>query len=83
MILNKCYNLPPFTYNILLILTDGAIHDMEKTINLICAAAKLPISVIIVGIGSADFQNMVTLDGDSGLFDSQGRKCVRDLVQFV
>ncbi len=40
-------------------------------------------SIIIVGIGTADFTNMRTLDGDEGLYTSQGKKCPRDIVQFV
>jgi hypothetical protein len=36
-----------------------------------------------VGIGSSDFGNMQTLDGDSGLYSSNGKKAVRDVVQFV
>ncbi len=71
------------SYQILLILTDGEIHDMDKTINLIVNNSRLPLSIIIVGIGKADFSNMNTLDGDNGLFDSNGRKADRDIVQFV
>jgi hypothetical protein len=40
-------------------------------------------SLIIVGIGNADFTKMNVLDGDEGLFDSKGRKATRDLCQFV
>lgn len=71
------------SYQVLLILTDGEIHDMDKTINLIVNNSRLPLSIIIVGIGKADFSNMNTLDGDNGLFDSNGRKADRDIVQFV
>ena len=71
------------TYQTLLILTDGEIHDMDKVINLLCIAATLPLSVIIVGVGNADFTNMVKLDGDGGLYNSQGQKALRDIVQFV
>jgi len=36
-------------------------------------ASGLPLSVIIVGIGNADFVNMEKLDGDTfGLVNSQG-----------
>jgi len=70
-------------YTILLILTDGEIHDMEQTINCLIKSAHLPLSVIIVGVGKADFTNMVILDGDEGLFNSDGVKAERDLVQFV
>eukprot|EP01084_Bolivina_argentea_P026185 48638_1 len=53
-------------YMILLILTDGIINDMRQTKNEIVAMANLnlPISIIIVGIGQADFSKMDELDGD-------------------
>ena len=51
-------------YSILLILTDGCIHDMPATKDLIVEGSELPLSIIIVGIGSADFSNMVELDSD-------------------
>lgn len=70
-------------YYILLILTDGQIHDMEETKRAIVDCAYLPLSIIIIGIGNEDFSNMTVLDGDNGLVDNQGRKAVRDLVQFV
>eukprot|EP01017_Pseudomicrothorax_dubius_P007006 TRINITY_DN12114_c0_g1_i2.p1 TRINITY_DN12114_c0_g1~~TRINITY_DN12114_c0_g1_i2.p1 ORF type:complete len:513 (-),score=66.55 TRINITY_DN12114_c0_g1_i2:35-1573(-) len=70
-------------YLVLLILTDGVIHDMQATKNLLVAASRLPLSVIIVGIGDADFSDMVTLDGDTGLVDIRGKKADRDLCQFV
>lgn len=50
---------------------------------MITRAAELPLSIIIVGVGSADFSNMVRLDGDNGLYSSNGKKCQRDIVQFV
>ena len=43
------------TYQTLLILTDGDIHDMDKTIDLIYQSAYLPLSIIIVGVGEAGF----------------------------
>lgn len=70
-------------YTILLLITDGEIHDMEATINCLIKSAQLPLSVIIVGVGSADFGNMNILDGDEGLYNAQGVKAERDLVQFV
>lgn len=48
----------------LLILTDGEITDMDDTIKAIVDASFLPMSIIIVGIGSADFTNMEILDAD-------------------
>lgn len=51
-------------YNILLILTDGVINDMNKTIDEIVRGSELPVAIIIVGIGEAEFDSMETLDGD-------------------
>lgn len=42
-------------YLILLIITDGIINDMEKTIDQIVRGSSLPVSIIIVGVGDADF----------------------------
>jgi len=53
---------------------------MEQSINCLIKSAFLPLSVIIVGVGKADFNNMVILDGDDGLFNSDGVKAERDLV---
>jgi hypothetical protein len=71
-------------YTILMILTDGIIDDMDDTIDSLVEASFLPISVIIIGIGDADFTNMNFLDADNELLtDRNGRKADRDLVQFV
>ena len=70
-------------YQTLLILTDGEIHDMDKVVDLIVKNTDLPFSIIIVGIGTAGFSNMERLDGDSGLYGSNGQKAARDIVQFV
>ncbi len=71
-------------YFILMILTDGIINDMPQTIDALVEASYLPISVIIVGVGNADFANMDILDADdSPLISSTGVKAARDLVQFV
>ena len=71
-------------YEILMILTDGLIHDMDETVKLLIDCESLPLSVIIIGIGTSDFSNMVRLDGDEEpLTDNNGRVTKRDLVQFV
>lgn len=56
---------------------------MQKVIDLIISCSDLPLSIIIVGIGNANFDNMDQLDGDSGLYGSKGQKAKRDIVQFV
>ena len=45
-------------------LTDGAISDMGNTMKAIIAASRLPMSIIIVGVGGADFAAMDALDSD-------------------
>ena len=47
-----------------MILTDGIISDMEKTIDQIVRGADLPLSIVIVGVGNADFTSMDVLDAD-------------------
>jgi hypothetical protein len=72
------------TYTILLIITDGVINDMPDTKDAIVEAGRLPLSIIIVGVGSADFRAMDELDADEvPLVSRRGVKMVRDLVQFV
>lgn len=74
----------PDNYTILLILTDGVIHDMSETIGWLIEASKLPMSVVIVGVGDEDFSQMQILDGDSSNLKTKGgAEVVRDIVQFV
>ena len=69
---------------IALILTDGEIHDEKQVIDLLVASSRLPLSIIIVGIGNADFGIMDRLDDDDmNMRDTKGRKTERDIVQFV
>jgi hypothetical protein len=73
-----------WSYAILMIITDGLINDMDKTIDEIVEASYLPISLIIIGVGSADFFNMNILDADDNpLKSSNGKIQERDNVQFV
>ena len=71
-------------YFILLLLTDGEITDLQSTVDAIVLASYLPISLIIVGVGNADFSAMNFLDCDNGkLKDSKNIYAFRDIVQFV
>ncbi|KAG0576615.1 hypothetical protein KC19_5G094200 [Ceratodon purpureus] len=71
-------------YFVLLIITDGAILDMQDTIAAIVEASYLPLSLLIVGVGNADFSAMDFLDSDDKKLTSQtGRVAARDIVQFV
>ncbi|XP_030253695.1 copine-3-like isoform X2 [Sparus aurata] len=71
-------------YFVLLIITDGVITDMDETRSAIVHASRLPMSIIIVGVGGADFSAMEFLDGDDGILRSAtGEAAMRDIVQFV
>jgi hypothetical protein len=51
-------------FSILLVMTDGDIHDMRETKSLIVAASELPCAIVIVGVGDHNFLDMDTLDAD-------------------
>ncbi|XP_030204375.1 copine-3 isoform X1 [Gadus morhua] len=71
-------------YFVLLIITDGVITDMDQTRSAIVNASRLPMSIIIIGVGGADFSAMEFLDGDDGMLRSTtGEAAMRDIVQFV
>nr|XP_046226776.1 copine-3-like [Scatophagus argus]XP_046226777.1 copine-3-like [Scatophagus argus]XP_046226778.1 copine-3-like [Scatophagus argus] len=71
-------------YFVLLIITDGVITDMDQTRTAIVEASYLPMSIIIVGVGGADFSAMEFLDSDDKLLRSpRGDVASRDIVQFV
>ncbi|XP_030645887.1 copine-8 [Chanos chanos] len=70
-------------YFILLIISDGVISDMAQTKEAIVNASCLPMSIIIVGVGPAEFDEMIELDGDEIRISSRGRFAERDIVQFV
>ncbi|XP_077240578.1 protein BONZAI 3-like isoform X2 [Tasmannia lanceolata] len=72
-------------YFVLLIITDGVITDLQETKDALVRASDLPLSILIVGVGGADFKAMEILDADNGqrLESSTGRIATRDIVQFV
>lgn len=90
-IINEClkavqagFGQNKLVYSILMILTDGLITDFQETCNAIVACSKLPISIIIIGVGNEDFSQMDKLDADvQPLKNSQGQPSARDIVQFV
>ncbi|XP_019187833.1 PREDICTED: protein BONZAI 3 [Ipomoea nil] len=72
-------------YFVLLIITDGVLTDLQETKDAIVMASDLPLSILIIGVGNADFTQMEILDADNGrlLESSTGRVATRDIVQFV
>lgn len=63
------------SYSVLLILTDGAVSDPAATAQMLRQVSQAPLSVVIVGIGNADFSTMQFLD-DANSGDA-------DIAQFV
>jgi hypothetical protein len=55
---------------------------MQKTIDEIVRGSSLPLSIVIVGVGNADFDSMDTLDADNEpLYSKKYRKYMsRDIV---
>ncbi|KAG7968658.1 hypothetical protein I3843_08G165700 [Carya illinoinensis] len=72
-------------YFVLLIITDGVLTDLQETKDALVKASDLPLSILIVGVGGADFGQMEVLDADKGqrLESSTDRVATRDIVQFV
>ncbi|KAL3818472.1 hypothetical protein ACJIZ3_004377 [Penstemon smallii] len=72
-------------YFTLLIITDGVITDLQETKDAFVMASDVPLSILIVGVGGADFKEMEILDADKGerLESTTGRVASRDIVQFV
>jgi len=66
------------SYTILLILTAGNVEDVQETKKHLIAASKEPLSVVILGIGDADFSGMEFLDS----FDTEV-EAGRDITKFV
>lgn len=64
------------TYTVLLLVTDGAVSDVNATAACLEQVHDTPMSIVIVGVGSADFSGMRFLDD----LRKPGK---RDIVQFV
>ena len=72
------------TYHIMLIMTDGVVDDLQETKDIIVAASKLPVSIIIIGVGEHDFEMMDELDVEkNSIEDSNGNSIWRDIIHFV
>jgi hypothetical protein len=68
-------------YTVLLVITDGCIHDTKATVKEIIRGSVLPLSIIIVGVGEQDFGKMEKLDSDGVVLeDRHGNRAQRDIV---
>ena len=54
----------------LLILTDGTIHDIARTRELVVQASHMTASIIIVGVGNTEFGMMEQLDSEEDLINT-------------
>lgn len=65
-----------------MIITDGVISDLQATIDQIVRGSDLPLSIVIVGVGQANFESMDVLDADDTPLYSQKfkKKMSRDIV---
>uniref|UniRef100_A0A8C7HZ35 Copine I n=1 Tax=Oncorhynchus kisutch TaxID=8019 RepID=A0A8C7HZ35_ONCKI len=62
----------------------GRSQTLDQTRDAIVKASRLPMSIIIIGVGEANFKAMELLDGDEGILKSlSGEPVARDIVQFV
>ena len=62
-------------------LTDGAISDMNNTKLAIIEASRLPMSIIIVGVGNANFDAMNELDADESRWERERESVTQVLVE--
>ena len=49
-------------YMILMILTDGVLNDKNEVKNLLVKCGRLPLSIIIIGIGNENWDDMRDID---------------------
>jgi hypothetical protein len=75
---------PTSIYHLLVIITDGTIHDLDEMKRQLIKNEVQPISVCIVGVGDENFSKMYQLDCNTKpLEDKNGNKSKRDICQFV
>ena len=68
-------------YVIFILFTDGGIDDLTETIDVIVRGSKLPLSILIIGLGNEDFSKMNILDADEvPLKSTSGEVMMRDIV---
>jgi hypothetical protein len=74
----------PSEYFLAVLVIDGDTFNDEGTCRAICRASALPISVVLIGVGTSDFPNLSRYDADNKpLSTVEGITAVRDCVQFV
>eukprot|EP00980_Cylindrotheca_fusiformis_P002260 scaffold517_cov119-Cylindrotheca_fusiformis.AAC.43 len=74
--LNSAMQAGRQAYSILLLITDGCVSDITATAACLQQVSDRPMSVVIVGVGNADFSGMTFLDDSN-------KGGTRDVAQFV
>jgi hypothetical protein len=54
-------------YHIMLYVTDGTLTDSHATLSEVVNASKIPLSIIVVGVGKENFITMEGLDPKLGV----------------
>ncbi|XP_061177290.1 copine-3-like [Saccostrea echinata] len=73
-------------YTVLMVITDGVINDIKRTLRKLIAISHLPLSVIFIGVGPADFSLMEQfhVDRDTPLQNRKtGEVAVRTNTYFI
>lgn len=66
-----CSTRHDLQYDVLLILTDGVVSDYSETVDrVITASRRIPLSIIVIGIGNNNFKRMKDIDCDDKLLTS-------------
>ena len=51
-------------YHVVIIVTDGYCHDEEETIKQLVSLSRMPCSVVIIGVGDGNFEQIEILKAD-------------------
>ena len=71
-------------YKVMLIISDGQIHDIKELTNKIVKSANYPISIIVLGVGGHNFNELERLDDvKCRLVNDKGEKPIRNNIQFI
>ena len=75
---------PTSVYHLLVIITDGTIHDLDEMKRQIIKSETNPISICIIGVGDENFSKMYQLDCKTKpIEDKNGNISSRDNCQFA
>eukprot|EP00455_Lapot_gusevi_P048242 TRINITY_DN6632_c0_g1_i1.p1 TRINITY_DN6632_c0_g1~~TRINITY_DN6632_c0_g1_i1.p1 ORF type:complete len:137 (-),score=17.34 TRINITY_DN6632_c0_g1_i1:119-529(-) len=70
------------TYYVLLLICNET-FDYRTTVRCLVRLSRLPVSIILVGLGSGKMEFFHQVDSDHAALQSDGTYAKRDLIQFV